>query len=386
MVNGKRLTKDFRHEIEALKCKAQWDAEIQRRNLGALQDLAAVTKREIHLALERLAPFGASILDVADFYIRYAMPPKGPIAVEDAVSQFLAAKQRANRKPRYIKALADSYLSPLQRAFPGRIVSEITTDEMRRFIFWKPRAPKTVMNYLKSLDVFFNYLILQGHCTMNPLARIEKPMLGDGTTTFLSVQQVEAMLQRAFDDGCQAECASMVLVLFCGVRVEEVERLMWDDVRLEARKVHLEGAVTKKRKRRINLISSNAWDWLSLCRGTGPVAPKNFDNRMRAIRRKAGVDYSQNAMRHSFASYHVAFHEDAAKTAFMLGHPDANLLYNTYRDLVSKEEARHYWDIVPASAAQARDDAERQEAEERSNCGQAVWDDGRWVAVTQVDE
>ena len=112
-VNGKRQTKDFRHEVEALKCKAQWDAEIQRKNLGALQDLAAVNKREILLALERLAPFNASILDVADFYIRYAMPAKGPITIEDAVKKFLAAKERANRRPRYIKAIADSYLNPL---------------------------------------------------------------------------------------------------------------------------------------------------------------------------------------------------------------------------------------------------------------------------------
>ncbi|MEA3212906.1 MAG: hypothetical protein QOE70_5963 [Chthoniobacter sp.] len=362
-VNGKRRTKDYRHEVEALKCKAQWDAEIQQRNLGALQDLAAVNKREILLALERLAPFNASILDVADFYIRYAMPPKGPITVEEAARKFLEAKKRANRRPRYIKAIADSYLSPLQRAFPGRIVSEISTEEMRRFIFGKERAPKTVLNYLKSLDVFFNFLIREGHCTMNPQARIEKPMIGDGKTTFLTVEQAQAMLQFAFDNNRKAECACMTLVLFCGVRVEEVERLTWADVRLETGRVHLEGAVTKKRKRRINEISTNAMEWLMRCSADGEVAPKNYDNRMRAVRREAKVTYSQNAMRHSFASYHVAMHEDAAKTAFMLGHPDANLLYNNYRDLVSIEQAKLFWEIVPAEVVAQREQAKALKAE-----------------------
>ena len=74
MLNGKRQTKDFKTESEAQKLKSKWDAEIQRKHLGALQDLAAVNKREILLALERLQPFNASILEAVDFYIRFAMP------------------------------------------------------------------------------------------------------------------------------------------------------------------------------------------------------------------------------------------------------------------------------------------------------------------------
>jgi len=398
VVNGKRKTKDFARELDAQKCKATWDGEIQRRNLGALQDLAAVNKREILLALERLAPFNVSILDVADFYIRYAMPSAGPIVIEDAVEKFLAAKLRANRKPRYVNALADSYLKPLKRAFPKRVVSEITTEEMRRFIFARKRAPKTVMNYLKSLDVFFHYLIREKHCTLNPLARIEKPILDDGKTTFLAVESVQSMMQFALDNGHKAECACMALVLFCGVRVEEVERLSWSDVRLKTRKVHLEAAVTKKRRRRINEISENAFEWLVQCQGESKVAPKNYDNRMRAVRRGAKVAYSQNAMRHSFASYHVAMHENAAATAFMLGHPDANLLYNTYRDLVAKDDARLYWEILPANVVLAReqerlrasakaDDEERMAAEDESNCGQAIRDEeGKWIPVQTATE
>jgi hypothetical protein len=40
-------------------------------------------------------------------------------------------------------------------------------------------------------------------------------------------------------------------------------------------------------------------------------------------------------------------HEDAAKTSLMLGHQNPALLWNTYRALVSKEEAKRYWKITP---------------------------------------
>jgi site-specific recombinase XerD len=355
-VNGKRVTKDFPHENQALKLKAKWDAEIQTKNLGALQDLAAMQKREVMLAIERLNPFGATVLQAADFYLKYAIIPKGPISIEDAVTLFLAAKRRANRRERYVKALEVNYLKPLQKAFPTRVISEISSDEMHGFIYARERAPKTVMNYLKSLDVFFHYLIREGYCTLNPLKRIEKPMLGEGKAAFLTVENVTAMLQFALDHDRAAECASMVLVFFCGVRVEEVEKLTWADVRLDSRRVVLEAAVAKKRRRRVNGISDNAYEWLVRCHSTGPVASKNYDNRLRFIRQQAGVKYSQNAMRHSFASYHVAFHEDAALTAFMLGHPDSNLLYSTYRDLVPKEDAAKYWEIVPAEVAKRREE------------------------------
>ncbi|PYL37382.1 MAG: hypothetical protein DMF34_10665 [Verrucomicrobia bacterium] len=51
--------------------------------------------------------------------------------------------------------------------------------------------------------------------------------------------------------------------------------------------------------------------------------------------------------RHCFASYHIAFHEDGAKTASQLGHPNPTLLYSTYRHLVTPEDAKEFWGIVP---------------------------------------
>jgi hypothetical protein len=75
---------------------------------------------------------------------------------------------------------------------------------------------------------------------------------------------------------------------------------------------------------------------------------------MQRLRKKAKVNYPQNCARHCFASYHVAFHENGAKTALQLGHPNPTLLYSTYRHLVTMEEAREFWDIVPQFVADQR--------------------------------
>ena len=65
------------------------------------------------------------------------------------------------------------------------------------------------------------------------------------------------------------------------------------------------------------------------------------------MRKASKIDYQQNSARISFASYHVAKHEDPAKTSLLLGHQNPSLLWETYRALVSKDAAEKYWKITP---------------------------------------
>ncbi|HEU5246938.1 MAG TPA: hypothetical protein VFU09_07610 [Candidatus Udaeobacter sp.] len=67
-------------------------------------------------------------------------------------------------------------------------------------------------------------------------------------------------------------------------------------------------------------------------------------------REKAGItDWPQNALRHSFASYHLARFNDAAALALELGHTNSNLVFQHYRQLVKPKQAERYWKIVPVS-------------------------------------
>ena len=62
----------------------------------------------------------------------------------------------------------------------------------------------------------------------------------------------------------------------------------------------------------------------------------------------AGIErWPNNALRHSFASYHLALHQNAATTALQLGHTDSRLLFEHYRELVHPEDAKAFWEITP---------------------------------------
>jgi len=82
--------------------------------------------------------------------------------------------------------------------------------------------------------------------------------------------------------------------------------------------------------------------------GFGTPGTETDDEKAAGVKRAPAPD---NGLRHSFASYRLAATNDAAKTALELGHPNTKLLFSTYRELVTPEDAVEYWSIVPTGAA-----------------------------------
>lgn len=348
MVDGKRKQPTFPTQEQALAFKRKADVEVRAKNPLALTEIALATRYSVLNALERLKPFGATLDEAVDFFIKHAKPPKPAVTFQEAIDEFMTIKGKAGLSQRYLDAATD-YFNALRDRFKNVLVTEVDYKQAEGYIYdlrhsWNPT---TRGNHLRHALLLYNFLIERGYVSagLNPFTKVPKPKQIEKAVTVLSVPDVARMLQYAYDAQAKAECACMALVLFCGVRVEEVAKLDWSHVSLSKQRVEIPATVAKKGKRRSNELQPNALSWLSVCRSEGKIAPPNFDNRLRAIRQEAGIKYPQNAMRHSFASYHVAAFKDAADTATMLGHPNAVLLYNTYRDVVHHDDALLYWAI-----------------------------------------
>jgi len=74
---------------------------------------------------------------------------------------------------------------------------------------------------------------------------------------------------------------------------------------------------------------------------------KEFD----ALRVAAGImNWPDNALRHTFASYHLAQFRAAAALALEMDHTDSGMIFGHYRQLVRPKEAARYWSIRPATS------------------------------------
>lgn len=387
--NGADDIRRFASEEEARNFKTDWNLKLATRDTNGLLDMNEISRTEVMAAMAKLTAFEATITEAVDFFIKHARPTRGRITVEQALDIFLEAKLALKRREAYLRNCKATFYNPFVKAFAGRILSDISPVEAERYINanskWGNSTRASHVNYLRT---FYNFFIKKGYAKLNPFGNIERPQAISTRPKVITPDNADKLLQYALDHSKPA-CASMALVFFCGVRVEEAGRLEWSDVDLKRAKVKISPEVAKTGHRRVNDIPKNALEWLRLCAGEGAVAPRDYNQHMKRLRAKSGVEYPQNAMRHCFCSYHLTHHKDAAKTAVMLGHPNPALLYRTYYEIVRPEDAEAYWGIVPASVKtardmerQAEDDAEREAAESQSNCGKAIRkEDGHWAPL-----
>ena len=57
--------------------------------------------------------------------------------------------------------------------------------------------------------------------------------------------------------------------------------------------------------------------------------------------------WPNNALRHSFASYHLAKFRNADELALEMGHSNNSLIFANYRELVLPDTAEAYWSLLP---------------------------------------
>jgi integrase len=77
-----------------------------------------------------------------------------------------------------------------------------------------------------------------------------------------------------------------------------------------------------------------------------------FYRDLESARANAGIiKWPSNALRHSYASYHLAFHQNAAALALQMGHTSQAVIFSNYREVVTRQDAERYWSIRPAQAA-----------------------------------
>ena len=394
--NGKRDIRNFDSQNKAISFANEWNAKIVESNAAGLADLSNLQRHEVLAALERLKPYNATIPEAVDFFIRFARPEKGQITISDAIRYFLEQKARAHRSADYLRNCEKTFYKPFEKAFPNRMLTSITSVEAEKYIHshgdWNAT---TTASHIQYLNTFYRFLIRKKYAKLNPFGELDAPRRVDPKAKTLTVEQAKTLLQFALDNGYKAECAAMVLVFFCAVRVDEVGRCGWEQVDLAKLKVRLEGSVTKKARRRVTEIPPNAAEWLKLCKDKGRIAPNDYRQRMKRLRRRAEAahpklgEYPQNAMRHCFAGYHLAKYKNSHLAAALLGHTNAALLYRHYFECVTEEAGEEYWNIVPDSVALSRakqaqhaDEQARIEAEEQSNCGRAERDEhGKWYPV-----
>jgi integrase len=199
--------------------------------------------------------------------------------------------------------------------------------------------------------------VKRGWCDTNPVSKVEVPRVVEQPVPILSPQEIEQITTtaEAYQGGC---CAAAVgMMLYAGIRPHEVARLTWAQVDLQERAIYILPRHSKTGGARRVTIHKPLLRILRTHKHANneKICPPNWLHHWRELRRaagwRAGKKWHQDALRHTFASYHLSHFRSYAELQLEIGHRDATLLRTRYVDQRPVVNARGFWEYRGQLAA-----------------------------------
>jgi integrase len=368
---GKRIRKFFVTQQEALEFIANEKAT--SRNLGErARNIPGHLHEDALRAFDILEGYESTVEEAAKFFKSYVDRRQKSRPISEITEEYIENKKRNLRSSRHLEDLR-SRLGRFKKDFGNKLASEIETKDIE---IWLARikppgkksarySPLSIVNFHRVVRGLFSYSLSMGYSSTNPARGVTIPKIKQAAPAIFTPDKLATVLNAASQD----ILPFFAIGAFAGLRASEIQRLKWNEIDFDRRIIFPSADITKSAKRRIVPMLPNLYDFLSpYIAKQGQVLP--FSRRMTyeltdPALRAAGfgtpgtetqdeiaqgvilVEAPHNGPRHSFASYRLAATNDAPKTAMELGHPDTKLLFSTYRELVTAEEAADYWSIFP---------------------------------------
>jgi len=291
----------------------------------------------------------------------------------------LVRYRRALKRKNYSPHTVKSYINILDHFMRWLTVplSEVTRKEIGAYVdhlLRKRRTPKTIMCHLQTIRLFFDYLINEeARSMLNPVTRISlrlpKPL-----PRHLKDEQVARLFGVIRDP---RDRAMFMLMLRCGLRVQEVAELTIDAVEYGRRQIfvfHGKGAkdrvVYMSEDARSALLaylekrSSKARTLFLVQKGPmrgKPLSVRGIQKRIEYYARKSELNISCHRLRHTMATQLLNADADLATIQDLLGHSQITTTQRYCRVANLKVQRDYYKAMkVVLQRTQAQDQEEGQ--------------------------
>ena len=244
--------------------------------------------------------------------------------------------KRRNCSPNTVK----NYLNIIKHfviwlGIPVEGVTHATVSRYIDFLMGKRLAPKTVNCHVDGIRQFYHYLREEeGMAITNPVRKSHTQKMSRPLPRYLRDEQVELFFNAVKG---QRDRAMFMLMLRCGLRVEEVANLTLGVIDVKRRTVLIEDG--KGAKDRVVYMSNDVLQALAAyvrvrpasrakkiflsekgpCKGQ-PISIRGIQRRMEYYARKAKIRVSCHRLRHTMATQMLNADADLSTIQDLLGH------------------------------------------------------------------
>lgn len=346
---GKKRSQSFSTPKLRWAFAAQWAK--QRAHWGKVAPMVHPKKAETWKLFAELTG-DADPLEVARFWLRYRTERAGDMITRDAIKKFMEVRTKQMMSGDAASHMR-LHLKRLNGAFGDKKLGEISTDDLRQWInsltdpeTSLPMQPYTVRHHIRSIKYFFRHCVREKWMDESPCERIDAPRVEAGEIHVLSAANTERLFSVNRDALCVGRLA---LEAFGGLRFTSAARISAAEISHSERGIIMPGAKHKSGRRHyVDGYPDNLWAWLKYApTACWDIPPRLYLDQKSQCFERAQVANPGNVLRHSFCTYHVALHKDAARTAVLLTHRSPTMLYQHYRGHGSEADAKRYFSITP---------------------------------------
>lgn len=354
---GKRETKYFLTKAEAMGYITNLEDVAAGLRLGE----TLMTRSEYDAVIEelaRLAPFDVTLKGVIDYYIaRHRASDAKKIAV--LVPLYMETLKDMSRQYR---AAVRQIIKRFCSDFGANLIDDVMPEQFDEWLSEWKKTPSAYNFALRHIKPFFAWAISKKYAVQSPAEGIKQRKHQRAPISILTSAQAHSLLDACRDysgdekmpENLRVNAADMkiavAVLLFAGVRPEEVTALTWEHVKLAHGYIRIEPEVSKTNSVRLVRIEPNLKAWLETVpeeKRTGKLSPKNWQRKWQAVRRGAGISHLNDVCRHSYASYWLAAHRDTHGLLENMGHTTSKTTIKYYLTACNPEEVPVYWQISP---------------------------------------
>lgn len=246
-----------------------------------------------------------------------------------------------------------------------RLCSCVTAKQVAAYLVQFTKSDKTYNNRLSYIKSFLSWCTKKErmYLAVNPCEDMTLRKLAWKEPEYMPVADFEKMIRHFEATGNRKALVVVVLSFFCGVRTDEVGRLMDDPSQInleeETIRIAMPKGWTQGVAPRALHVPAVAMDWIhayKLNEVFGTFNQRNMRTDMYNEVRELGIKVPFNAGRHTFITMHVAAYGEPAKTEAIAG-TSKEMRAAHYMGLASKRDGDRYFSILPAVGAAAKEAA-----------------------------
>lgn len=344
-VTGKKHRRYFRTAQAAQAARSELVA--CARNGGANPPLSSAQEADARAALAFLTSRGCclTLMEVVEQALPLLDLPSANMSLASLLKEFFTAKEASWSD--LSKRNFRTYGGKLSSALGEEKLASITAPVLEEWLAdTYPNAGGRAAA-LRTIRPAFSFAVRRGYIQTSPFAMMERVVVShrDKEIDIYSPDEARRLMDSAPED-CKVPFA---LLLFAGIRPNELRRLCWGDIRSDFIHVGTRAAKTAQ-ARNVDIVPTLA-AWIARAGTHGPseaIVPANWRRKFDEVRRKAGLTGRPDAARHSFASYLLAATRDENLVRLAMGHSrNSQMLFVHYRAAATREDAAAYWNILP---------------------------------------